>query len=270
MTDAHGLYGLPLEQFVSARGALAKTLRGEGSREQAAHVAGLRKPSVAAWAVNQLVRTQTHAVAALFDAGDQLRQAESELLAGRGDAPTLRAAAEHEREAVDRLADAARGLLSSQGHELTQTTLDRVSETLHSAALDDDARAQVQDGCLVRELRHVGFGTNVAFGETAAAKPQPPKTAAPQTTVGGQAARKANADARRAARKAEADARRAAQRAEADARRAAERATRELQAAQEQRDRAAASLRDADDTLTAARERAEATALAHERARGAL
>jgi hypothetical protein len=49
-------------------------------------VAKLRKPSVAAWAVNQLVRTQGRAIGELFDAGDALQRAQSDLLAGRGDA----------------------------------------------------------------------------------------------------------------------------------------------------------------------------------------
>ncbi len=66
------LYGLPLERFVPERAALVKALRAEGRREDAAQVAKLRKPSVAAWAVNQLVRTQGRAAAELFAAGDAL------------------------------------------------------------------------------------------------------------------------------------------------------------------------------------------------------
>ncbi len=106
-------------------------------------MAALRKPSVAAWAVNQLVRTQRRAVAELFEAGDALRAAHENVLAGRADANELRAAVERERAAVDALTGAARGLLTSQGHELSQTIIDRVADTLHAAALDDDARSQV-------------------------------------------------------------------------------------------------------------------------------
>ena len=121
-------------------------------------MAALRKPSVAAWAVNQLVRTQRKAMDELFEAGDALRAAHDQVLAGRGDAGSLRAAVARERAAVDALTGAARGLLTSQGHELSPTIIDRVSDTLHAAALDDDARAQVSDGRLERELRHVGLG----------------------------------------------------------------------------------------------------------------
>ena len=84
--DANDLYGLPLERFVPERNALAKDLRRNGDRDEAETVAKLRKPSVAAWAVNQLVRTQRQAVARLFAAGDAAQRAQSELLAGRVDA----------------------------------------------------------------------------------------------------------------------------------------------------------------------------------------
>jgi len=83
--DAHDLYGLPLDRFLTERGALAKALREDGRREQPAEVAGLRKAPVAAWAVNQLVRTQSRAAAPRFEAGDPLQHARSELLAGDPD-----------------------------------------------------------------------------------------------------------------------------------------------------------------------------------------
>ena len=56
--EADALYGLPLEDFVAERDALAKRLRGEGRREDAQAVKALAKPTVAAWAVNQAVRAR--------------------------------------------------------------------------------------------------------------------------------------------------------------------------------------------------------------------
>ena len=47
---------------------------------------GLRKPSVAAWAVNQLVRTQPKALQALFASGDDLARAQAQAAAGKGGA----------------------------------------------------------------------------------------------------------------------------------------------------------------------------------------
>ena len=123
MTDPRDLYGLPLERFIAERAALAKALRSDGEGDGAADVAKLRKPSVAAWAVNQLVRTQRRAVADLFEAGDQLQRAQSDLLGGRGDAAVLRETAERERAAVEQLTATARGLLTTQGHELSPAAL---------------------------------------------------------------------------------------------------------------------------------------------------
>ena len=170
--EADELYGLALDRFVPERGALAKALRAEGRREDAARVAALRRPSVAAWAVNQLVRTQRAAVQELFDAGDELRDAQANLLAGTGDGRALRAAGERERAAVDALIEAARGLLTSQGEDLSATMIERVSDTLHAAALGEAAREQVREGRLERELRHVGLG--IGDEAVAAFAPAPP------------------------------------------------------------------------------------------------
>jgi hypothetical protein len=156
--DADELYGLPLDEFVPRRAALGKELRAAGDRAAAADVAALRKPSVAAWAVNQLVRTQPRAINELYAAGDALTDTQEQLMAGRGNARALREANGRERAAVDALIMLARGLLSSEGDELSPAVLDRVADTLNAAALDPGARAAVRDGRLERELRHAGLG----------------------------------------------------------------------------------------------------------------
>jgi hypothetical protein len=262
VTEPHDLYGLPLEDFVPERTALAKTLRKAGRREQAEEASSLRKPSVAAWAVNQLVRTRGREMAALFAAGDALDHAQSELLAGRADAGALHEAVQRERDAVGELLELARGLLSAQGHQLTQATLERVSESLHAAALDEDARAQVNEGCLARELRHVGLGQSSILSRSAPAAGAAAKVRARPTGA-------RSAETKRAER-ARAERLKAARTAEADARRAAERAERQLRTAQARRDDAADALREAEDALAEARGQAERAALEHDRADQAL
>jgi len=270
------LYGLPLDRFVAERAALAKALRADGRRAQATDVAGMRKPALAAWAVNQLVRTQSRAVQGLFGAGDALREAQAELLAGRGDGRALRAAGERERTAVERLVDAARGLLTSDGQKLSATVVERVADTLHAAALDEDARELVREGRLERELRHVGLGLGesasasavpVAPPRAAKSKPRATKSAAarePTVTARGEPDRGAQAAQRRAeaeaAKRDQAAARKAARSAEASARRRSERAAHALRAAQERRDRAAHALDEADQALAGASEEAGAAA----------
>jgi hypothetical protein len=262
--DAGDLYGLPLDRFVPERGALARALRGDGRREEAASIAGLRKPSVAAWAVNQLVRTQHAGVTELFDAGDALRGAQSDVLAGQSDRGGLRAAAERERASVDALVTAARGLLTGEGHELSETIIDRVADTIHAAALDDEARAKVREGRLERELRHVGLGIDAGAA--------PPLVTADRRTPARDTPaqdRGRRSDVGRAERE-RTHARNAARAAEADARRLADRAVKAVQVAQERRERAAQALRDAEDSLVTARADAEAAAGVHRRAQQGL
>jgi hypothetical protein len=252
VTEGDDLYGLPLERFTEERNALAKKLRQDGNSDEAAAVSKLKKPTVAAWAVNQLVRTQRRDVRALFDAGNALHKAQADVIARRGSAGELRQAVERQRAAVTKLVEKARGLLTSEGHELTQTTLDRVSETLDAAALDEDARSRVREGRLERELRHVGLG---AAGSGAA----PGRSRSRAREAEPQAGR-ARTDRDRAEKL------RAARKAAGDARRVAERARRELKAAHERHDRAAETLREAEDALAAARERADQAAAASQQA----
>jgi hypothetical protein len=262
------LYGLPLDRFVAERGALAKDLRAEGRRDDAARVAKLRKPSTAAWAVNQLVRTQGPAVSELFDAADALRDAQAELLAGRGDARRLREAGARERAAIDGLVATARGLLTADGHELGETTLERVGETLRAAARDDAAREEVRGGCLQRELRHVGLG----LGEAAAAlAPASAPAKRGRAAADEDAERRAKEAARTAAAAAERKAaRNRAKAAVAKAVKREERAGQALRAAQRRRDRAAHALEEAEAALDEARGAAEQAAEERRRARAAL
>ena len=78
-----GLYRLPLAEFVAARDRLARQLRAAGDREAARRVAALRRPSVSAWAANQLAQAAPHAMAELLEVGAALAQAQQDALAGR-------------------------------------------------------------------------------------------------------------------------------------------------------------------------------------------
>ena len=262
VVDRRDLYGLPLERFTAERNALAKELRAEGRRDDAAGVAAMRKPSLAAWAVNQLVRTQRRAVTALFDAGDALARAQSDLLAGRGEARALREAGQRERVSVAKLVEAASGLLTSEGHELSPSILERVSETLHAAALDKRARARIGDGCLHKELRYVGLGADQGIRTGAATGSGRRKPRASRKAAGRDAKRPGAEEERERSERSK-----AAGRAEAEARRLAERAGRALKSAQQRRDHAAASLAKAEAALRDACARAEEAATAHQRAR---
>jgi hypothetical protein len=133
------LYALPLEEFTVARNALAK---------EHPELKQLRKPSVAAYAINQLARRHASELDAFLDAAARLRRAQL----GRGDPATETAA---ERAALRRL-------LQLAGEYAPATQQPRIQQTLEAAAVDDGAAEQVRAGRLERELEPAGFGSLVA------------------------------------------------------------------------------------------------------------
>src|SRR5687767_1069156 len=102
------LYCLPLDRFVPERNALAKALRASGEREEAARIAKLPRPSIAAWAVNQVVRSQPRQAEDLWAAGDEVLDVQARVVAGEAPGSDLREAITRQREALAPLADAAR------------------------------------------------------------------------------------------------------------------------------------------------------------------
>ena len=262
--EVDDLYGLPHDRFVAERDALAKRLRAGGRRDQANEVKALRRPSVAAWGVNQVVRSQGRAARELWKAGDALIAAQDALLAGRGDAKALRTATEREREALDTLVDAARGLLTGEGRDLGAATLERVRETLHAAAVDPEGREDVAAGRAVKERAHAGLGAFEAMAATEAPAKTPveaaPKRAPHERAKGKGAAAKGAAAKGAAPKDAAAERKRAEEerkRAEAERREQAEREERERKEAARRRAAAERELREAERTMATAERKAE-------------
>jgi hypothetical protein len=152
------LFGLGPESFVAARNEAARRLKQAGDAGAAARITALRRPSLSAWAVNQLARARGREVEALLEAGRRLRDAHQAAVAG-GDAAALRAATRAERAAVAGLVAAAVEVLESAGHASTEATRDRVAATLHAAAADPAAAELVRRGRLTHDLDPAGFGT---------------------------------------------------------------------------------------------------------------
>ena len=245
------LYALPLDEFVAQRGALAKRLRGEGEREAAERVKGLRKPTAGAWALNQAVRRRRSETSALLAAGERLRAAHEALISGGG-RDELREAMAEERSLSGTLADCAEAIASETGKS-GPALKERVRATLHAAALDPAVREELEAGRLVREHEAVGlaaFGGG-AVGAGCFGAPVAPKK---QATRGGRdrsADVKGSADAKRSA-----DRERAAERKRAaEAERAAAK-ERKARLAEAEREVAAArsSHRDAEAALDEAQE----------------
>jgi hypothetical protein len=152
------LYGLPLDEFTPSRDRLAKELRSDGQRAAADWVKGLRRPTAAAWVVNQLARTQKKDAKRLVESADALRAAQERVFAGEASPHELAEATEEAAAASRELLAKAPGLLDREGRSPRDATLDKVAETLRATALDDEARAGFGAGRLTREHRASGFG----------------------------------------------------------------------------------------------------------------
>jgi hypothetical protein len=239
------LYGLPLDEFVNARDELARALRRADRRPDADRVKGLRKPTVGAWALNQAVRTRRDDLRELLDAGDALRAAQERLLAG-GDRAELRQAGERERKLVSRLAEAAVAIGGEAGR--SGGLEPRLRATLHAAALDERARAELAAGRFVREREPVALGA-LAVGE-----PEPAREPATRTRARAGAASRATRGRGRG-RADEPAAKRRGDRGEELA---------ELQGrvreARAEAEEAGSALADAEQDAASARERADAAA----------
>ncbi len=234
--EAERLYGLDPDEFVAARDAAAKALRGDGRRAEAAAVAKLRKPSVAAWVVNRLARDEAGLVEALLAAGAKLREVQ---LAGAA-APDLRTAIEAEGKALDALMRPA-GRIAGRSASGRDAALERARETLHAAALDPELAEEVRRGTVVREQQAIGFPLGTALPD----RPAREEPAKPSRRKG-------------AAKTAEP----APVRDEVAAKRL-ERAARAAAAAAEKLDRAEAGLERASADLAAAREQVDGARRAH-------
>jgi hypothetical protein len=215
------LYRLPRDEFTSARDELAKRLRREDKPAQADEVKALRKPTAAAWLVNQLSHKATGDLKKLLSAGTRMRKART--------AVELRKAAAAEREAIGKLLQRAEGIAGEQ----SAVTIERVRETLHAAAGDVGVGEVVAAGRLEKEQQLVGFGGAALVADDGTSQ----KTAA---------------DTREAAKQRDEDRKRrrervAAKRKLEQAEQAHERAVAEAQRAQAELKRAEVELREASE-----------------------
>ena len=249
--DPDELYCLPLDRFVPERAALVKALRAEGRREDASDVAKLPKPSVAAWAVNQVVRAQSKQAAALWSAGDDVIETQARVVAGKAGGKELRGAIERQRAALEALADAARGLVTAGDKFLGEAHVQAVVETLHAASVDAAAREDVAAARVARPLRLTGL-------EAVASVPAPPRAAAADPKEDAPP-RKRRAKAAKAANEPASDAARAriAAREQRDAEAEAERRAAEKERAARERE-ARRALARAERDRDAARDRVQA------------
>jgi hypothetical protein len=126
------LFRLPLAEFTGARNALAARLKKEGRANDAERVKLLAKPSVSAWAVNQLYWGHREAFDQLIATGKRFRPAQA----------SMRGSLDARREALVQLSELATELLRDAGHNPSPDTIHRVTTTLEALS----AHALLSDG----------------------------------------------------------------------------------------------------------------------------
>ena len=169
--ETQKLYGLPLSAFTAARNARAKALE-QDDPELAAAVAGLPKPSVAAAALNELVREDPSEVRALIQSGKRLRQAQEAAVAGKKGADLTAAIQEH-RAALDRV----QRDLRRRG--LSGPTIEKAMQTLRVTSVDPELQPLLERGILHADLTAAGFGLDPGLVPARPKQPVPAAEPAP-------------------------------------------------------------------------------------------
>ena len=229
------LYTAPLASFVTERSRLAAELRTAGKGDAGKELARRRRPTVSAWAVNQLYWHEREAFDALFAAAARLR---------KGDLKETGAY----REALRELHRRAAEILRKSPHTPTDTTMRRVTGTLAAVAaagsFDPDP-----PGALTADREPPGFEAVDAVPTTEPAKSrgsEPERTAAQSEE---RAREQAEAKARQTERQRLVAALREAQAVVRDRERAAALLEKELHAAEKAVENARGVVRDLERGL---------------------
>jgi hypothetical protein len=145
---AEHLYAGPVDAFTEARNQAAKDC---GDKALAAEIKKLRKPSVAAWAVNLLVRRESEQIDSVLELAASLRAAAEAL-----DGDELRALTRQRRQLTSALATATRALAREAGVRLTGPVVDQVEGMLNAAMLDPVAAEVLRTGRVVTAFTSTG------------------------------------------------------------------------------------------------------------------
>ncbi|MCW2785335.1 MAG: hypothetical protein JWP74_1852 [Marmoricola sp.] len=172
---ADGLYAEPATTFTASRDRAAKEC---GDKALAARIKALRKPSVAAWAVNLLVRREADQIEQVLGIAESLRAAAESM-----DGEELRSLTRQRRQLTAALTSSARSLARENDVRLTEAVADQVEGMLTAAMLDPRAADVVRSGLVVTAFTATGVSdldvaavcaVPDALGHQAAALVRPP------------------------------------------------------------------------------------------------
>ena len=153
--ELEALFRLPVAEFTAARNTLAAQLKKGGRRDESDRVKALAKPSITAWAVNQLYWQHREAFDRLIATGQRFRQAQTSGRAGR--VADMREALDARREALSHLSDLATALLRDAGSSPTAETIHRITTTLEAMSAYASFPDAQRPGRLTRDVDPPGF-----------------------------------------------------------------------------------------------------------------
>lgn len=156
------LYREPPERFVAARHALARARKGAGDAAEAGAIEQLRKPTLPAWALDQLADRDPEGVDALIEAGAELRAAQRAATSSTEHAGRLREAMTARRAIVTRLVEGAAAVLVDAGRT-PDPHLGDIAATLEAASVNAEVAAQLRTGTFDRPAHEAG-GFGDVFG----------------------------------------------------------------------------------------------------------
>ncbi|MFF7772385.1 hypothetical protein ACFZC7_38570 [Streptomyces massasporeus] len=172
---ADELYALRPEEFTAARASAVASARTAGDRELAERIRALRKPSLAAWVSNLLVRSSPGEVEPLLRLGEGLRQAHQDL-----DGTQLRELSRRQHALIRALSLQARQLAKEAGHPIGESVQREVENTLHAVLADPEAAQAWAGGRLAKPLSAaVGFPVTAEGARPRRPEP-PPAPASPR------------------------------------------------------------------------------------------
>jgi hypothetical protein len=197
--DVDVLFKVALNEFISARKTLSARLKQGGNAAEADRVRALVKPSITAWAVNQLYWKHQEDFDRLIETGQRFRQAQTSRSAGK--MTDMRVSLDERREVLSELSKLAEALLRDAGHNPSLDILRRISTTLEAMSAYASLPDGLRPGRLTHDVDPPGFDSLASFVPGAAmparkkepariiplpkrsAPASPPKKAAPAGNV---------------------------------------------------------------------------------------
>jgi hypothetical protein len=165
------LYAVDPADFMATRKQLVADLRAAGDAGAAKELGAARRPTNAAWALNQLARRHGDLVEQFLEQSRALREAQDQAVSGRPD--ELRSATRAQRDALAAVTQAANTVL---GKGMTEAYRSQIAATLQAASVDDATADVLRQGRVTREVSGAtGFPDAGGFSladvaETSAAK----------------------------------------------------------------------------------------------------